>query len=107
MTRRVQVDVAILGGGVVGLWTLARLRSLGYSCVVLEAHALGAAQSLASQGIIHGGVKYALTGAASKASRAIAEMPAIWNACLRGEGVIDLSAATTLAEHQHLWTSGG
>lgn len=107
MTRRVQVDVAILGGGVVGLWTLARLRSLGYSCVLLEAHALGAAQSLASQGIIHGGVKYALTGAASKASRAIAEMPAIWNACLRGEGVLDLSAATTLAEHQHLWTSGG
>ncbi len=107
MPRRVQVDVAILGGGVVGLWTLARLRSLGYSCVLLESSALGAGQTLASQGIIHGGIKYALTGSASKASRAIAEMPAIWNACLKGDGVLDLSAATVLSNHQNLWTSGG
>lgn len=107
MARRVQVDVAILGGGIVGLWTLARLRSLGYSCALLESAALGAGQTLASQGIIHGGIKYALTGAASKASRAIAEMPGIWNACLRGDGVLDLTGAAVLADHQHLWTSGG
>lgn len=107
MARRVQVDVAILGGGIVGLWTLARLRSLGYSCVLLEAFALGAGQTLASQGIIHGGIKYALTGAASKASRAISEMPAIWNACLQGDGVLDLSSASVLSDHQYLWTSGG
>jgi glycine/D-amino acid oxidase-like deaminating enzyme len=107
MPRHVQVDVAILGGGVLGLWTLARLRSLGYSCVLLEAHTLGAAQSLASQGIIHGGIKYALSGAASKASRAIAEMPGIWRSCLRAEGVLDISGARVLAEHQHLWTAGG
>lgn len=107
MTRRVQVDVAILGGGIVGLWTLARLRSLGYSCVLLESASMGAAQSLASQGIIHGGIKYALTGSASKASRAIAEMPGIWMACLEGQGVVDISSATVLSDHQHLWTAGG
>lgn len=105
--RQVQVDVAILGGGVVGLWTLARLRSVGYSCILLESADLGGVQSLASQGIIHGGIKYALTGSASRASRAIAEMPAIWHACLAGEGVVDLRAARVLSEHQYLWTTGG
>jgi glycine/D-amino acid oxidase-like deaminating enzyme len=101
------VDVLIFGGGIAGLWTLARLRKEGYSCLLLESSALGAGQTIASQGIIHGGVKYALTGQASAASKAIAEMPGIWRACLRGEGEVDLRSVTVLSDHQYLWTAPG
>lgn len=102
-----QVDVLIFGGGIAGLWTFARLAREGYSCLLLESRSLGAGQTIASQGIIHGGIKYALTGEASRASRAIAEMPALWQACLAGRGEVDLSSAAVLSTHQHLWTTAG
>jgi glycine/D-amino acid oxidase-like deaminating enzyme len=101
------VDVLIFGGGIAGLWTLARLRNEGYSCLLLESNALGAGQTIASQGIIHGGIKYALTGQASAASKAIAEMPGIWRDCLAGRGEIDLRGVRVLSEHQYLWTAPG
>ncbi len=103
-TRPVAVDLLILGGGIAGLWSLAQVRASGRSAILLEAHALGAGQTIASQGIIHGGVKYALGGAVGDASEAIAEMPAVWRACLRGEGSIDLRRARVLSDHQFLWT---
>jgi glycerol-3-phosphate dehydrogenase len=106
----ISVDVLVLGGGIAGLWTLARLRGAGYSCLLVEKTALGSGQTIASQGIIHGGIKYALTGAASRASKAIAEMPAIWRGCLaggRGQGELDLSGVRVLSDHQLLWTTGG
>jgi len=106
-SRVIECDVAIHGGGVAGLWTLARLRRAGYRCVLIERGALGAGQTIASQGIIHGGIKYALTGTASRASRAIAEMPGIWRACLRGEGEVDLRGVEVLSDRQWLWTAGG
>ncbi len=101
------MDVLIFGGGIAGLWTLARLRKEGYSCLLLESNALGAGQTIASQGIIHGGIKYALTGQQSAASKAIAEMPGIWRACLKGEGEVDLRGVQVLSEHQYLWTVPG
>ncbi len=105
--RELSIDVLIFGGGIAGLWTLVRLRREGYSCVLVEREALGSGQTVASQGIIHGGVKYALTGQASRASAAIAGMPAIWDDCLHGRGEIDLRAARVLSERQYLWTSAG
>ncbi|HCC44093.1 MAG TPA: FAD-binding oxidoreductase, partial [Gammaproteobacteria bacterium] len=53
-----KIDIAILGGGIAGLWLLNLLVSRGYSVVLLEKEALGAGQTIASQGMIHGGVKY-------------------------------------------------
>lgn len=107
------MDVVIFGGGIAGLWTLARLTSRGYATVLViepgAKYGLGGRQTLASQGIIHGGVKYALGGAASRASRAIAAMPELWQACLSGRGPQhepDLSAATILSPRQHLWSTG-
>lgn len=102
------VDVLIMGGGIAGLWTLARLRRAGYRCLLIERLGLGAGQTIASQGIIHGGVKYALgSGAATDASKAIAQMPGVWRACLEGRGEIDLRRARVLSEHQYLWTAPG
>ncbi len=107
--HRARADVLIVGGGVLGLWVLRRLTALGVGAVLLEKDALGAAQTLCSQGIIHGGMKYALSGEAAEANRAIAEMPARWEACLRGaEGCeVDLRGARVLSKHQYLWTSRG
>lgn len=99
-----RVDVAILGGGIAGLWLLARLRQAGYSALLLECQALGAGQTVASQGIIHGGLKYALDLQLGSASDALAGMPRRWRACLAGNGEIDLREATLAAERHLFWS---
>lgn len=103
----VNVDVLIFGGGIAGLWTLARLRQSGYNAVLLESEALGAGQTRFAQGIIHGGTKYALTGKLTASSEAVAGMPALWRNCLKGKGEIDLSQAILLSETHYLWSTSG
>jgi glycine/D-amino acid oxidase-like deaminating enzyme len=100
------INVLIVGGGIAGLWLLNRLSQANYSAVLLESDALGAGQTICSQGIIHGGIKYALTGKLNAASQAIETMPRIWQNCLEGRGEIDLSAATILSHTQHMWSPG-
>ncbi|WP_127475581.1 FAD-dependent oxidoreductase [Sulfurivermis fontis] len=100
-----QADVVICGGGVAGLWLLARLRQQGYRALLIENQALGAGQTRYAQGIIHGGTKYALTGAVSGSSEAIAAMPPLWRACLAGRGEIDLRAVRLMSDHQYLWST--
>ena len=99
------VDVAIFGGGVAGLWLLARLRRAGYNAVLLESQALGAGQTRYAQGIIHGGTKYALTGKLSASAEAVAAMPGIWRDCMAGKGELDLRAVKVLSPHQYLWST--
>jgi glycine/D-amino acid oxidase-like deaminating enzyme len=99
------IDIAIIGGGIAGLWTLARLRQSGYQAILLEAHALGCEQTGASQGIIHGGTKYALTGKLTHSSQSIQQMPQRWKQCLDGSGEVDLSQARKLSDHQYLWSN--
>jgi hypothetical protein len=97
------VDLVIVGGGIAGLWLANVARQRGYEVLVLEAEQLGGQQTLASQGMIHGGLKYALSGKLSGASEAIADMPRRWRACLDGSGEIDLSALRTLSDHYYLF----
>ena len=108
MTKRVfsfDVDIAIFGGGIGGLWLLNRLRARGYNAVLFETHELGGGQSINSQGMIHGGIKYALGGALTGSSEAIADMPDHWRRCLRGEGDVDLRNVNVLSEHFYLWST--
>ncbi|MEQ8955080.1 MAG: FAD-dependent oxidoreductase, partial [Gammaproteobacteria bacterium] len=100
-------DIVIFGGGIAGLWLLNRLQREGFSCILLEKQQLGCGQSLASQGIIHGGLKYALGGSLTAATQAIADMPARWRDCFRGTGEIDLSACPVISEHYYMWSDGG
>lgn len=100
-------DIVIFGGGIAGLWSLARLRRAGYRTLLLEDRALGGIQTIGSQGIIHGGTKYALTGRLTGSSEAIRAMPGIWRDCLAGSGEPDLSGTRVLADHQLLWSTGG
>lgn len=105
-TKVVSAHMVIIGGGIAGLWLLNRLGNRGHDVVLLEKNALGSHQTLASQGIIHGGLKYALHGMLSPASSAIADMPARWRACLEGRGEIDLRGSRVLSEHYYMWSSG-
>ena len=41
--------------------------------------------------MIHGGIKYTLSGALNKASETIADMPDYWQRCLGGQGDVDLT----------------
>ena len=60
---------------------------------------------MGSQGMIHGGIKYALGGALSGSSEAISSMPDIWRSCLRGEGPVDLRGTRVLSEEFFLWSA--
>lgn len=99
------IDIVIFGGGIAGLWTLARLRGMGYQAVLFESNTLGCGQTGASQGIIHGGTKYALTGKLTHSSQAIAGMPELWRKCIAGQGEVDLSRIKVLSENQYLWAN--
>lgn len=105
--KQLNVDVVIFGGGVAGLWLLTRLRQAGYQTLLLENKALGAGQTRFSQGIIHGGTKYALTGKLTASSESIFAMPKIWRDCLQGKGEVDLSSANILSEYQYMWSTPG
>jgi glycerol-3-phosphate dehydrogenase len=105
MTTSLTTDVVIIGAGIAGLWLHHRLNDLGYHALLLEKEAIGQGQTLSSQGIIHGGSKYALNGILTKASQVISQMPDRWKACLAGSGEIDLSEVPLLAEHQLLWSN--
>ncbi|WP_438951186.1 FAD-dependent oxidoreductase [Porticoccus sp.] len=98
-------DIAIIGGGIAGLWLLNRLVKAGYNAILFEQTALGGDQTAASQGMIHGGIKYTLGGGLTGASEAIADMPDHWRACLAGEGDVDLRGAAILSDHFYLWSS--
>jgi glycerol-3-phosphate dehydrogenase len=103
MKRKVEADIVIIGGGVAGLWLLNRLRQQKLTAILLEAGVLGGGQTHKSQGIIHGGMKFAVTGF-NKAATALADMPSIWESCLKGEGEINLKAVPVLSQQQYLWS---
>lgn len=101
------VDGLIVGGGVAGLWTLDVLRRAGFSCVLLEHAALGTGQTVGSQGIVHGGLKYTLSGTLTGSAQAIRDMPQVWRDALGGKpGQPDASATRMRSEHCHLWRTG-
>lgn len=99
-----EVDYVIFGGGIAGLWLLNKLVASGSNAILLENGTLGASQTLASQGIIHGGLKYALSGSLSTATNAIVEMPARWRDCLAGKSDVDLRGCKLLSEHYYMWS---
>ncbi|MBV2133608.1 FAD-dependent oxidoreductase [Pseudomonas sp. MAP12] len=106
MPQALSTDILIVGGGIAGLWLNARLRRLGYATLLVEKERLGGGQSVRSQGIIHGGTKYALSGALTGSSEAIADMPRRWREALAGSGELDLRGVRRLSDAHYLWSPG-
>ena len=105
MDVNMDVDVGIVGAGIGGLWLANLLQRRGLSVAVCDANGIGGAQTIASQGIVHSGLKYALGKSAGPAAKSLATMPARWRACLRGDGEVDLRGTKVLAEHMHLFSA--
>ncbi len=106
MPESLSTDVLIVGGGIAGLWLNARLRRQGFATLLVDKGTLGGGQSVKSQGIIHGGTKYALSGALTGASEAIADMPRRWREALEGKGELDLRGVRLLSDAHYLWSPG-
>ena len=106
MSQALSTDVLIVGGGIAGLWLNARLRRQGFATLLVDNARLGGGQSVKSQGIIHGGAKYALHGALTGASEAIADMPRRWREAIEGSGELDLLGVRLLSEAHYLWSPG-
>ena len=100
--KTLRVDVAVVGAGIAGLWLANLAAQRGLSVVVCDPGPIGGKQTIASQGIIHSGVKYALGDAGWK-STALQAMPDRWRECLAGRGDIDLRGVPVLADHMHLF----
>lgn len=99
----VRADIVIFGGGIAGLWLLDALQHAGYSAILLNKGALGQGQSIAAQGIIHGGTKYTFGLGLESAVPELAAMPERWRASLTGELGPDLRAAPPLANAMQMW----
>jgi len=102
-----RLDAVILGGGAAGVWLLDRLSRQGCHVVLLETRALGAGQTLASQGIIHGGLKYTLKGLLTPSAKSIRGMPNVWRNALLGRGMPNLTHTRLRSECCYLWRTDG
>lgn len=100
-------DIVIFGAGIAGLWAFNRFKRMGYDVLLLESDAIGCGQTIASQGIIHSGLKYAFAGKVNTLAQSISAMPDLWRAALRGEGPVDLSTARFNAQSQYLLIPSG
>ena len=100
---RLQVDALIFGGGAAGMWLLDVLRQQGYRALLLEANSLGSGQTIAAQGIIHGGLKYTLQGLLTPSAVSIREMPLVWRKSLEGNAIPDLNRTRIRSEFCYLW----
>lgn len=99
-------QIAIIGGGISGLWMMNVLGNLGFAVTLFERQELGHAQTFASQGMIHGGIKYALGGFTTPASESISRMPGVWRDCLAGAGPLPLKQVQTLSDAYYLFSDG-
>ena len=97
-------DAIIIGGGIAGLWSLTVLRNKGYDAILIEKDSLGSGQTFASQGLIHGGIKYSLRGTKSRASESIADMPMRWRSCLAGTDSVNLRGVKVLSHNFYMFS---
>jgi len=106
MPETFSTDLLIVGAGVAGLWLNARLRAAGFNTALVDNAPIGSGQSGKSQGIIHGGTKYALQGVLTRSAEAIGNMPGRFRAALSGTGELDLRGVRVLSPAHYLWSPG-
>lgn len=100
-------DAVIFGGGAAGLWLLDELYRRGLRVLLLEAGRLGQGQTIASQGILHSGLKYMLNWRPTRAAWKIRALPGVWRKSLRGEALPSLRRTRLRTEVCYLWQTTG
>ena len=73
MDRREPWDVAVIGGGAVGVGVAVDAASRGYDVLLVEQHDFGKGTSSRSTKLVHGGVRYLEQGAISLVMEALKE----------------------------------
>ncbi len=107
MVAKIKSDIVIIGSGVSGLWTHMHLSNQGYEVLSIDQSEVGGTQTMASQGMIHGGQRYTLLGQETDHSRRISEMPPRWERYLSAqEPPFNLEKVHILSDHQYMWTPG-
>lgn len=101
-----RIPVVVFGGGAAGLWLLDELTRRGTAAILLEARELGRGQTVSSQGILHGGLKYTLQGLLTRSAEHIRDMPAVWRDCLAGRRAPELTDTPLRAGFCYLWRIG-
>ncbi len=104
---QMEVDIGIVGSGIAGLWCFRKLLQQGFNVALFEEGSIGGTQTLAAQGMVHGGQRYTLQGSASEHAYGLKDMPKIWNDCLQGQGEIDLRSVKILSDNQIIWAPSG
>ncbi len=99
----IKLNAIIFGGGIAGFWLLDELSRRGQSALLLEAGQFGQGQTVASQGILHGGLKYTLQGLLTKSATHVREMPQVWRDCLTGKREPRLTNTIVRSPCCHLW----
>lgn len=97
----IKVDIVIYGAGIAGLWAFHTLKALGYNVLLLEKKAIGGEQTIASQGIIHSGLKYALSTAPQDITQNMRDMPSIWQEALNAKNSLGKSPINLENAHIH------
>ncbi|MEK7655128.1 MAG: FAD-dependent oxidoreductase [Patescibacteria group bacterium] len=103
MPLTISVDVLVVGGGSAGLWLIDELRRTGRSAVLVESVSLGSGQTIASQGILHGGMKHYLVARPGTFVKALGPMTRIWRECLAGDREPDLSVVRRRSDSCYFW----
>ena len=103
----IDVDALIVGGGAAGLWVRAVLKSYGRSTVLIESDALGAGQTIASQGIIHNGAKYAAEADAGERASVLRVIAFAWRLHLDNENNPELQGTTVHSDQSWYWNPEG
>jgi len=98
-----ELDAVIIGAGIAGLWTLDTLTKAGHRAVLIEKNAIAQGQTIWSQGILHSGLKYTLSGTLTGAAKAVRDLPERWASAMRGDDGPDLTRVRLRADHCLLW----
>lgn len=101
--QHLHIPITIIGAGISGLWLLNHLKQKNIPTLLVEKDTIGGKQTLSSQGIIHGGMKFSLAGKLNQAATAVSEMTTLWDACIKGNGEIDLTDTEILSNHHTMW----
>lgn len=104
INNNLSADFVIIGAGIAGLMLQTRLNNLGYSTLLLEHSKIGSGQTSKAQGIIHGGIKYALLGHITESAKEISKQPQKWQNYLDNTSDIDLSDTKIVSKYHDLYS---